>query len=62
VAATFNCRENKNKFCLPCGEPSARILEQTLVFDEKQKMAETMRKMLKGKENKPFKKDMVGSL
>ena len=39
VEETYNCRKNKNKFCMPLGEPSARILEETFELEKKMRIA-----------------------
>lgn len=36
VEETFNSIKNRNKFCFPCGEASARVLEQTFQEQDKQ--------------------------
>jgi len=51
VDQTYNCRQNKNKFCLPCGEPSARILEQTFVLERKLEIANRQKNKKKDKIN-----------
>jgi hypothetical protein len=43
VQQIYNSKQNKNKFCMPCGEPSARGLEQTFVVEEKLKEIEKIK-------------------
>lgn len=51
VDETYNCKKNKNKFCLPCGEGSARILEQTFILERKMEIMEKQKSKKKDKMN-----------
>jgi hypothetical protein len=59
VDETYNCKKNKNKFCLPCGEPSARILEQTFILERKM---EVMAKQKSKKKDKMNNKQLANML
>ena len=46
IVSNFNCRENKYKFCLPLGQPSARELEDSF---EQQRLARVARQKSRDK-------------